>query len=58
MVDYGLGDAAERARLLHSLGLTEGDVRPQPDATSPFLFTLVVGDDYNPCFNPTRNQGN
>ncbi|MEW6567080.1 MAG: LCP family protein [Chloroflexota bacterium] len=57
LVDYGLADAAERDRLARAIGLRSGAVRQQPDASSPFVFTLVVGDDYSPCFNPTRNQG-
>ncbi len=57
LVDYGLAEAAQRSRLLRTLGLADDDVRLQPDATSPFVFTLVVGDDYDTCFNPTRGQG-
>ncbi len=55
VVDYALADEAQRSRLLRSLGLADDDVRMQSDASSPFMFTLVVGDDYDPCFNPTRN---
>lgn len=55
VVDYGLADKAQRDRLLRSLGLAEDDVRLRADASSPFVFTLVVGDDYDPCFNPRRH---
>lgn len=57
LVDYGQAEPNHRARLLRLLGLGDDDFRLEPDSASPFVFTLVVGDDYDPCFNPTRDQG-
>lgn len=47
------GSAEELAALL---GLTGAQISRQPDPESPFDFTLILGPDYDPCFNPTRNQ--
>ena len=57
LVDHGLATEENRQQLLALLGLGSGALATQNDPTSPFLFTLRLGDDYQPCFDPTRNQG-
>jgi LCP family protein required for cell wall assembly len=57
LVDYGLGAPEDLQRLQHALGLGADSVVSQADPSSPFPFTLVVGDDYQPCFDPTQQQG-
>ncbi|MFQ5942153.1 MAG: LCP family protein [Anaerolineales bacterium] len=56
LIDYGLAQDGSAAEILHSFGLAESQLISDPDPTSPFAFRLVVGDDYDPCFDPTRDQ--
>lgn len=56
LVDFGLSPPGEAERLLAALGLPAPRLVRLPDPSSPFAFRLVVGRDYNPCFDPTRNQ--
>ena len=56
LVDYGLAPPGEAERLLQALGLGLPRLVSLPDPSSPFTFRLVLGPDYNPCFDPTRNQ--
>ena len=58
LVDHGLATEGDRQQLLALLGLGSAALAAENDPTSPFLFTLRLGDDYQPCFDPTRNQGN
>ena len=58
LVDYGLGAPEDLQRLQRALGLGADSVVSQANPSSPFPFTLVVGDDYQPCFDPTQDQGN
>ena len=56
VIDYGLvADAWPRLR--RALGLKSDALAEIPDPDSEFAFRLIVGDDFNPCFNPTRDQG-
>lgn len=57
LVDFGLAPPGEAERLLQALGLATPRLVQLPDPSSPFTFRLVLGTDYNPCFDPTRNQG-
>jgi LCP family protein required for cell wall assembly len=57
LVDYGLAQAGEADRLLRALGLGTPRWVSLPDPSSPFQFQLVLGTDYDPCYNPTVNQG-
>jgi len=41
---------------LQSFDLPASRLTYESDANSPFAFRLVVGDDYDPCFDPTRDQ--
>ncbi len=55
LIDFGQIDGSARDQLVQDLGLNPAAVVAQPEAPSIFPFRLVVGDDYNPCFDPTRN---
>lgn len=54
LIDYGLTGPEVREQLRALLGLSPAAVVLQPSNPSPFHFRLVVGDDYRPCFDPTR----
>jgi hypothetical protein len=58
LVDAGVRPPEERLMLLDrlaTLGLTpEVEVNPDLDSEAPYR--LIVGDDFRPCFDPTRNQ--
>ncbi len=56
LIDYGLAQDGTAGEILRAFGLPESQLTIQPDPTSPFAFRLVVGDDYDPCFDPTRDQ--
>jgi LCP family protein required for cell wall assembly len=48
------GDPALRERLRAALGLSTSAVILQTEASAPFPYRLVLGDDYRPCFDPSR----
>lgn len=50
------GNDPTRQALLQVLGLRQADVQAAPRPEAPLRFRLVVGKDYNPCFDPTRRQ--
>ena len=56
LIDYGLSQDGSAAEVLKAFGLPDSRLVSEPDPTSPFAFRLVVGDDYDPCFDPTRDQ--
>ncbi|MFV1858144.1 MAG: LCP family protein [Anaerolineales bacterium] len=56
LIDYGLAQDGSAEAILQSFGLPDSRLISDPDPTSPFAFRLVVGDDYDPCFDPTRDQ--
>ncbi|MFQ5921968.1 MAG: LCP family protein [Anaerolineales bacterium] len=56
LIDYGLAQDGSAEEILQSFGLPASRLITEPDPTSPFAFRLVVGDDYDPCFDPTRDQ--
>ena len=56
LIDYGLAQDGTAAEILEAFGLSDSRLTVEPDPTSPFAFRLVVGDDYKPCFDPTRDQ--
>jgi len=58
LIDYGFGSDDDRQRLASMLNLSSSAISIQPDFSSQYSFQLFVGNDYAPCFNPTRNQGN
>lgn len=53
LLDYGRATSEERHAILRALGLTETSVVPLDDPSSSAPFRLLVGENYNPCFDPT-----
>lgn len=47
-------DSETSARLLAALGLPVSSLRSAPDANSTALYRLVLGSDYDPCFDPVK----
>jgi len=45
-------DPADRAGLLRGLGLSSASEISLPDPNSPVAYRLVLGHDYQPCFQP------
>ena len=45
-------DANAQSAILSSLGLTTANVIALPDPNSPLQYRLVLGNDYQPCFQP------
>ena len=45
-------DESQRNTLLRMLGLRASSLVPAPDPDSSLLYRLVLGEDYNPCFDP------
>lgn len=56
LIDHGRAGTEVRQQLLAALGLRQNAWTQGEASTSPAAFTLFVGDDYDPCFDPTRNQ--
>jgi LCP family protein required for cell wall assembly len=56
VLDHGRGDAATGPRILHALGLPEARLRADPDPQAAQPFEVVLGSDYQPCFDPTQDQ--
>jgi LCP family protein required for cell wall assembly len=58
LIDYGFGSDADRQRLASALNLSSSAISVEPNLSSPYSYRLLVGNNYSPCFNPTRNQSN
>jgi len=56
LFDFGLGSTEDSQAILRSFGLSSARLVSSPDPASPFVYQLVVGNDYDPCFDPTRGQ--
>jgi len=56
LIDYGLAQDGSAEAILQAFDLAGSRLTTESDPNSPFAFRLVVGDDYNPCFDPTRDQ--
>jgi LCP family protein required for cell wall assembly len=56
LIDFQVAPSDTRTTLAEALGLGSGSVQVTPEADSPFAFQLIVGQNYQPCFNPTRDQ--
>lgn len=54
--DYGLAGIDRRNQILSALGLPASIVEGTSETSGDAAFRLVVGDDFDPCFDPTRNQ--
>jgi hypothetical protein len=53
LLDFGRATGEERNAALQALGLTEDSVVPLDDPSAASPFRLLVGENYNPCFDPT-----
>lgn len=42
----------ERQTLIHSLGLYSANILSLPDPNSPVQYRIILGSDYEPCFQP------
>jgi hypothetical protein len=56
LIDFGLATAEASRAILRAFGFGSGRLVSSPDPSSPFVYRLVIGNDYNPCFDPTRGQ--
>ncbi|MDX1600213.1 MAG: LCP family protein [Anaerolineales bacterium] len=56
LIDYGRAEPEHRREILSSLGL-RSDAWVASDGNGGSVdYTLLVGDNYDPCFDPTRDQ--
>lgn len=56
LLDYGLAGPDVRNGILSALGLPASVVESASSAGGDAAFRLIVGQNFDPCFNPTRNQ--
>lgn len=56
LIDYRVATPGQVQEIMQAFGLGQARLVELPDPGSPFAFRLVVGSDYRPCFNPTRDQ--
>jgi len=47
-------DAHQRAKLLYSLGIPPANLISNPNPESPSAYRLILGTDFNPCFDPAH----
>lgn len=53
LVDFTPGqDPTQRQTIINSLGLYTANVLSLPDPNSPVQYRLILGSDYEPCFQP------
>jgi len=55
LLDFGQASGDERDRVLRALGVAKTAVVPAADAEAQTAFRFLVGENYNPCFDPTTN---
>ena len=53
-MDYGQEDSEQRRAILRALSLTEDSVVLLDDPAAPAPFRLLVGENYDPCFDPAQ----
>ncbi|MEX0789041.1 MAG: hypothetical protein WD040_09635, partial [Anaerolineales bacterium] len=58
LVETQPGDLDLRERVREALGLSPAAVLLQPEASAPFAYRLILGDDYRPCFDPSQFRSN
>jgi LCP family protein required for cell wall assembly len=56
VLDHGSGDATTGPLLLRALGLSDDRLRADPDPQASQPFEVLLGADYEPCYDPTRDQ--
>lgn len=53
IVDFTPGqDSTQRQTLISTLGLYAANILSLPDANSPVQYRIILGSDYEPCFQP------
>jgi hypothetical protein len=52
-LDFGRADEAERERVRRALGLSQAAVVTVENPAEPAAFRFLLGENYNPCFDPT-----
>jgi len=52
LIDYGQATAEQRRAVLRALSLGEDSVVPLDDPAAAAPFRLLVGENYDPCFDP------
>jgi len=53
IVDFTVAqDSTQRQALIATLGLTSANVISLPDANNPNQYRVILGSDYQPCFQP------
>lgn len=53
LVDFTPGqDPAERQTIISTLGIYSANILSLPDANSPVQYRVILGSDYEPCFQP------
>jgi LCP family protein required for cell wall assembly len=56
LIDFGIQGEAETQALMRELGLGTSRLIFRPDPSARHPYRLVIGNDYDPCFDPTRGQ--
>lgn len=56
LIDYGLAPAGTRTEVLSALGLPASALQSDEPGGSAAAFRLIVGERFDPCFNPTQTQ--
>jgi LCP family protein required for cell wall assembly len=56
LIDYGSSGEQLRNEVLRVMGLNPSRLVESSESASRIDFRLVIGEDYSPCFDPTRNQ--
>jgi LCP family protein required for cell wall assembly len=55
LYDFTTGqDFDQSTKLLYSLGIPPANLISNPDPESPAAYRLILGTDYNPCFDPAH----
>jgi polyisoprenyl-teichoic acid--peptidoglycan teichoic acid transferase len=53
LLDFGRAGEAERDRVRRALGLSQAAVVTVEDPAGSTAFRFLIGENYNPCFDPT-----
>ncbi len=54
LIDHRPAQDQARASLLKALRLDTSRLRSEPASDAPTRFVLILADDFNPCFDPSR----
>jgi LCP family protein required for cell wall assembly len=58
LIDFQVAPSNAQGNAAAALGLSPSAIQVRSQADSPFAFQVIVGEDYQPCFNPTLDQLN